>query len=71
MYIFKIANRSYLLKMIKRKAGQKLLMETSDGTIEVSVSAASLGEAKLEIDAPANVEVVREELVRGFKCTVH
>jgi sRNA-binding carbon storage regulator CsrA len=63
--------RRILLKTVKRKIGQKLLIETSDGTVEISISSASLGEVKLEIDAPVNIEIVREELIRNSEYQLH
>ena len=57
--------------LITREAGQKLILETADGRIKITIAVAMWGKVKLEIDAPPGVGIVREELERRGAHVIH
>ena len=50
--------------VIGRRVGESIVIVTSEGQITVTVTAAWTGRANVGIDAPANVAILRSELVR-------
>lgn len=50
--------------MLGRKNGQKVLLWTSDGLIEVMFKEFASGNAYIGFEAPKTVDIAREELVR-------
>ena len=57
--------------IITRRDGQGLILETSDGLIEITIDTVLWGEVKLEIDAPRGVGIVREELRKRLHVVLH
>ena len=49
--------------VIGRRTGESIVIVTSEGRITVMVTAAEHGRANVGIDAPANVVILRSELV--------
>ncbi len=49
--------------VLERKEGQTVLIQTSDGLIEVMVTRSQAGRVKLGISAPRSISIVREELL--------
>ena len=57
--------------LITREEGQKLILETSDGTIEITILDTKWGKVKLEMNAPPGVGIVRKELRRRCAHVIH
>ena len=59
-----VTTRSFIMLMLGRKNGQKVLLKTSDGLIEVMFKEFVNGNAYIGFEAPKTVNIVREELLR-------
>jgi hypothetical protein len=53
------------------KDGQIVFLETSDGLIEIFISEAWQGAAKLEINTPSTVRIATDEQLGCSHATVH
>jgi carbon storage regulator CsrA len=49
--------------VLSRRSGESLILETSDGLIEVSISQVSGSQTKVAILAPQTVRISRRELL--------
>lgn len=49
--------------ILERKDGQRIILETSDGTIEIVLYNAQKGRTKIGIEAPETVKIIRKELL--------
>ncbi len=47
---------------LNRKEGESIILTLNDQRIEIVLTEAKLGQAKLSIDAPDDVLILREEL---------
>jgi carbon storage regulator len=50
--------------VLSRRPGEKLFLETSDGPIEVLLHQINGQQAKVGIDAPESVKILRKELIQ-------
>jgi len=50
--------------ILTRRTSESIIIETSDGIIEVVICKINGGQVRVGIDAPDSVNVDREELVR-------
>ncbi len=49
--------------VLERRSGQTIILNTSDGIVEVVVTQSQAGRVKLGITAPMSVSIVRKELI--------
>lgn len=49
--------------ILERRSGQTIILNTSDGIVEVAVTQSQAGRVKLGITAPMSVSIVRKELI--------
>jgi carbon storage regulator len=49
--------------VLSRNQGQSIIIQTSDGEIEVFINAVNGGQVKVGIQAPDNVDIWRSELL--------
>lgn len=49
--------------VLERRSGQTIILNTSDGIVEVVVTQSQAGRVKLGITAPLSVSIVRKELI--------
>ena len=49
--------------VLERRSGQTIILNTSDGIVEVVVTQSQAGRVKLGITAPTSVSIVRKELI--------
>jgi carbon storage regulator len=48
--------------VLTRRPGEKLILETSDGPIEILIASIGGQQTQVGVDAPESVTVLREEL---------
>jgi len=51
--------------ILGRKRGEKIIVETKEGTVEIVVMRLESGKVRLGIAAPDGVKILREELTKG------
>ena len=49
--------------VLERKEGQRIILETSDGTVEIVLFNLQQGRAAIGIAAPETVNIIRKELI--------
>lgn len=52
--------------VLSRRTGERVVLQTSDGDIEVEVLEHQRGKVRLAFTAPAAVKIYREEILRGY-----
>jgi len=49
--------------VLERKEGQRIILETSDGTVEIVLFNLQQGRASIGIAAPETIKIIRKELL--------
>ncbi len=49
--------------VLKRKPGEAIVLECADGRIVVRLRSENRGDVKFQIEAPASVRILREEML--------
>ena len=49
--------------VLERKEGQRIILETSDGTVEIVLFNLQQGRASIGIAAPETIKIIRNELL--------
>ena len=49
--------------VLERKEGQRIILETSDGTVEIVLFNLQQGRAAIGIAAPETIKIIRNELL--------
>ena len=58
-------NREVVMLILARKQGESLILKTPDGTqIKVVILGTKNGLARIGVDAPSDIEILRDELLK-------
>jgi len=49
--------------VLERKEGQRIILETSDGTVEIVLFNLQQGRVSIGIAAPVTIKIIRKELL--------
>ena len=52
-----------IMLVLERKEGQRIILETSDGTVEIVLFNLQQGRPSIGIAAPETIKIIRKELI--------